>query len=383
VSWPAESGPAESGPVGSGPVDAPVEAVTWAAYRIPTDAPEADGTFAWDATTMVVVHVRAAGHTGLGWTYAAAAAGHLVGELLAGTVTGRCALDVTGAYHAMHRAVRNIGRPGVAATAISAVDVALWDLKARLLGVRLARLLGAVHDEVPVYGSGGFTSYPEDRLAAQLSGWVHDQGIPRVKIKIGEAWGRAVYRDLARVAHARRVSGPGAELYVDANGAYSRKQAVRVAARMAEHDVSWFEEPVSSDDLDGLRAVRAAVAPDVTAGEYGYDLPYFQRMCDAVDCLQADVSRCGGITEWVRVAALAAAHNLDISSHCAPYLHLDAALASPRLRHLEWFHDHVRIESMLLDGAPGLAGGALRPDLSVSGHGLTFKESDALKFRIG
>jgi L-alanine-DL-glutamate epimerase-like enolase superfamily enzyme len=365
-----------------GPVDAPVEAVTWAAYRIPTDAPETDGTFAWDATTMVVVHVRAAGHTGLGWTYAPAAAGHLVGEVLAGTVTGRCALDVTGAYHAMHRAVRNIGRPGVAATAISAVDVALWDLKARLLGVRLARLLGVVHDEVPVYGSGCFTNATDELTAAQAGDWVRDRGIRRVKMKIAEDWGRAVERDLARVALARRVIGPEAELYVDANGGYTRKQAIRVAARMAEYGVSWFEEPVSSDDLDGLREVRAAVAPDVAAGEYGYDLPYFQRMCGAVDCLQADVSRCGGITEWVRVAALAAARNLDISAHCCPYLHLDAALATPRLRHLEWFHDHVRVESTLLDGVPGLVAGALRADLSAPGHGLAFKEPDAQRFRI-
>ena len=178
----------------------------------------------------------------------------------------------------MHRSVRNLGRPGVAATAISAVDIALWDLKARLLGVRLARLLGAVHETVPVYGSGGFTSYAERHLASQLGGWVDGQGIPRVKIKIGESWGHEVGRDLSRIAQAREVIGDDAELYVDANGGYTRKQAIRVAHRMAPYDVAWFEEPVSSDDLAGLREVRDAVEPDVTAGEYGWDLPYFQRM---------------------------------------------------------------------------------------------------------
>jgi L-alanine-DL-glutamate epimerase-like enolase superfamily enzyme len=366
------------------PAEVPVESVTWAAYRIPTDAPEADGTLAWHATTMVVVHARAAGHTGLGWTYGAAAAGNLISDMLAGEVTGRCALDVTAAYHAMHRAVRNAGRPGVAATAISAVDVALWDLKARLLDVRLGRLFGVVRDDVPVYGSGGFTSYDEGQLAAQLDGWVHGQGIPRAKIKIGESWGRATGRDLERVAQARRVIGGDAELYVDANGGYTRKQAVRIGHRMAEHDVSWFEEPVSSDDLDGLREVRDAVDADVAAGEYGWDLPYFERMSSAgaVDCLQADVSRCGGITEWLRVAAVAAAHNLDISGHCAPHLHLDAALATPNLRHLEWFHDHVRIESMLFDGATDAIGGVLRPDLTRPGHGLSVKERDAQQYRL-
>jgi len=334
---------------------------------------------------MVVVHVRAGGQVGLGWTYGAAAGGHLIDETLAAQVTGRDALDVTGAYHSMHQAVRNLGRPGVAATAISAVDIALWDLKARLLGVRLARLLGAVHETVPVYGSGGFTTYDEGRLASQLGGWVDGQGIPRVKIKIGESWGQEVGRDLARIAQAREVIGDDAELYVDANGGYTRKQAIRVAHRMAPYDVAWFEEPVSSDDLAGLHEVRDAVEPDVTAGEYGWDLPYFQRMCaaDAVDCLQIDASRCGGVTEWVRAAAVAAAHNLDVSAHCAPHLHLDAALATPNLRHLEWFHDHVRIESMLLSGTLGADGGELRPDLTAPGHGLTFKDSDAQPYRIG
>jgi L-alanine-DL-glutamate epimerase-like enolase superfamily enzyme len=153
---------------------------------------------------------------------------------------------------------------------------------------------------------------------------------------------------------------------------------------MLPYEVAWFEEPVSSDDLAGLREVRDAVEPDVAAGEYGWDLPYFQRMCaaGAVDCLQADVSRCGGITEWVRVAAVAASTNVDVSGHCAPYLHLDAALATANLRHLEWFHDHVRIESMLLDGVSTVDGGELRPDLTVPGHGLTFKAPDAQRYRI-
>jgi len=239
--------------------EVPVEELTWAAYRIPTDAPEADGTYAWDATTMVVVHAHAGGQVGLGWTYGAAAGGLLVDEVLGRNVTGRDALDVTGAYHAMHRSVRNLGRPGVAATAISAVDIALWDLKARLLGVRLARLLGAVHETVPVYGSGGFTSYDERRLTGQLAGWVDGQGIPRVKIKIGGSWGQEAGRDLARIAQAREVIGDDAELYVDANGGYTTKQAVRLARQLTGEGVIWFEEPVSSDDLAGLAHLSQAM----------------------------------------------------------------------------------------------------------------------------
>ncbi|MFB9833533.1 enolase C-terminal domain-like protein [Actinoallomurus acaciae] len=363
-------------------IDPPVESVCASAYTVPTDAPEADGTLAWEATTLVLAEVRAGGQVGTGWTYGPAACAAEIGERLADVLRGRSALDVTGTWQAMIRAVRNDGRPGAVGYAISAVDVALWDLKARLLDVPLHRLIGAVHDEVPVYGSGGFTTYDDARLTEQLTAWT--RRIPRVKIKIGESWGTRTDRDLARMRRAREVIGPGVELYVDANGGYTAKQAVRVMREAADLDVRWLEEPVSSDDLAGLAAVRAAVTADVTAGEYGYDLTYFRRMCEAgaVDCLQADVSRCGGISEWLRVAAVAAAYGLQISGHCAPHLHAHAAAATPNLRHLEWFHDHVRIESMLFDGCLNPDGGAIRPRSDIPGHGLTFRHTDAAAYQV-
>jgi L-alanine-DL-glutamate epimerase-like enolase superfamily enzyme len=365
--------------------DTPVESVEAAVYTVPTDAPEADGTLSWDSTTMVLVRVRAGGMCGTGWTYGSAACAPVVTGKLAAVVSGRDAMDVPGAFEAMVRAVRNDGRPGAIGYAISAVDVALWDLKARLLGLSLPRLLGAVRAEVPVYGSGGFTSYSDRQLRDQLSGWAHEQRIPRVKIKVGESWGAAAGRDIARIGQAREVIGDAAELFIDANGGYTRKQAIRVMSAAADLDVRWLEEPVSSDDLDGLREIRDAVQADVTAGEYGYDLPYFRRMCaaGAVDCLQADVSRCGGITEWLRVAAVAASHGLQVSGHCAPHLHAAVATAVPNLRHLEWFHDHVRIETMFFDGALDPAGGTVRPDLGAPGLGLTLREADAERYRTG
>ena len=352
-------------------------------YTVPTDAPEADGTLAWDSTTMVIAQVSAGEATGLGWTYGSAAVADFVRGHLAPLVEGRDALDIPATHDAMCRSVRNAGRPGIAACAISAVDIALWDLKARLLGLPLARLLGVCRERVPVYGSGGFTSYHDTHMAAQLNGWVHGQHIPRVKIKIGGNWGREVTRDLSRVHAARQVIGADAELYVDANGAYTRKQAIRVGHALAEQGVGWFEEPVSSDDLTGLRLVRDALVCDVAAGEYGYDLPYFARMitAGAVDCLQADATRCGGLTEFLRAAALAHAHGLEISAHCAPHVHAAAAASIPNVRHLEWFHDHVRIEDMFFDGALDPTGGMVQP-LTGVGHGLELRTDDVAKYRV-
>jgi L-alanine-DL-glutamate epimerase-like enolase superfamily enzyme len=361
------------------PAEVTLEQLEVAAYRVPTDAPEADGTLSWDATTIVVVHARAGGERGIGYTYADLATATLIDEHLAAAVRGGDALAPQRAWWSMTRAVRNVGRPGVAAMAISAVDTALWDLKARLLELPLAVLLGAVHDRVTVYGSGGFTSYPVKQLQAQLAGWVQ-AGIPRVKMKIGSR----PDEDPARVRAAREAIGEYAELFVDANGAYSRKQALGFAERFASDGVSWFEEPVSSDDLDGLRLLRdrAPSGMEIAAGEYGYEPGYFRRMlgAGAVDVQQADATRCGGITGWLAVAALCQAHGVELSAHCAPQLHAHAGCAVGPLRHLEYFHDHARVERLLFDGALTPADGALHPDPARPGLGIELKADDAERF---
>ncbi|QKV90661.1 mandelate racemase [Streptomyces sp. NA02950] len=367
--------------------DAPtVERVEVSVYTVPTDAAEADGTLAWGSTTLVLAQAISGTTIGTGWTYGSPATAEVISKELVEVVTDRSVFDVPGANETMSRAVRNTGRPGLVAGAISAVDIALWDLKAHLLKLPLVRLLGATVTDVPVYGSGGFTTYDEDQLTRQLRDWTRERGIPRVKIKIGESWGQEPERDLARVRQARQVIGDSCELYVDANGGYTRKQAVRMADAFAGQNVTWYEEPVSSDDLTGLRMVRDAVRSDVTAGEYGYDLPYLTRMAasGAVDCLQADVTRCGGITVWLRAAAVAEGLGLQISGHCAPHLHADVAAAVPNLRHLEWFHDHVRIEQELFEGGLDPSGGSVRPGASGEpGHGLTFRHAQAARFRTG
>lgn len=361
---------------------AAVGRVAVSAYMVPTDAPEADGTYAWDSTTLVVAEVTAGNVTGLGYTYADTATAHLIHAQLAPLVRGRDALDVPAAWVAMCRHVRNLGRAGVCSMAISAVDAALWDLKARLLGRPLFKLLGAAREAAPVYGSGGFTTYTLKQLRAQLGGWA-EQGIPRVKMKIGTHPGQ----DFDRVKAAREAIGDGAELFVDANGAYSRKQALAFAERFADLGVTWFEEPVSSDDLDGLRLLRdrGPAGMNIAAGEYGYDPYYFRRMLEAgaVDVLQADASRCGGVTGFLKAANLCEAFHLPLSAHCAPALHLHPACATTAdFRHLEYFHDHARIEAMLFDGAVAPVSGILRPDPARPGIGLEFKHKDAERFRV-
>ena len=242
----------------------PIQRITVSIFKIPTDSLESDGTLEWDKTTLVLVEAVAGGKHGLGYTYADTATATVIHDILAEVVQGLDAMSPGAAYAQMWRRVRNLGRPGICSMAISAVDCAIWDLKARLLGIPLVTLLGQVRDAASVYGSGGFTSYSGRRLAEQLSGWVK-QGIPRVKMKIG----RDANRDPERVRIAREAIGPEAELYVDANGAYSRKQALAQANLFTEFDVRWFEEPVSSDDLEGLRLLRdrAPVMMEIAAGD--------------------------------------------------------------------------------------------------------------------
>jgi L-alanine-DL-glutamate epimerase-like enolase superfamily enzyme len=353
-----------------------IDGIAVQALRFPTDAPEADGTISWDHTTMVLVEISAAGERGLGYTYASAAAAAIIDDVLAEVIRGQSVMDIPALWTAMVGAVRNLGWRGVCASAISAVDVALWDLKAKLLGVPLFTLLGAARASVPIYGSGGFTSYSVERLQEQLAGWVEQEGCRWVKMKVGSE----PAADLQRVEAARRAIGE-ATLFVDANGAYDRKQALSFVEKFA--GIGWFEEPVSSDDLEGLRLLRdrAPAGMEIAAGEYGYDSFYFRRMLEAgaVDVIQADATRCGGVTGFLKAAAIAESFSIPISAHPAPALHLHVCCAAPRLRHIEWFHDHVRIEQTIFEGAAVPRGGEVAPDPSCPGLGLVFKRQDAAR----
>ncbi|QYM78819.1 hypothetical protein K0B96_16170 [Horticoccus luteus] len=359
-----------------------VESVRTAAFRIPTDAPESDGTLEWQATTLVVVEVTAGGETGFGYTYADAGVARMIRDSLAAVVTGEDALAVEAHWHAMIARLRNMGRQGASAMAVSAVDGALWDLKAKLLGLPLVQLLGQVRAALPVYGSGGFTSYSDAQLKKQFQGWAA-RGVTRFKMKVG----RDPARDLHRVQAARRAIGGEAELFVDANSAYTRNQALEWANTFANQaDVRWLEEPLPPDDLAGLRFLRERVPPEIelAEGEYGYDLHYFRRLLDAeaADVVQADATRCAGITGFMKVATLCETWGRPLSAHCAPALHLHPGCAAAPMRHTEYFHDHARIEQRLFDGAVPVERGMLTPDLTRPGLGVEFKWADAERFAV-
>ena len=350
-------------------------------YTVPTDAAEADGTFAWSSTSMVLVELECGAVGALGYSYAdagtAAAAHRLVAEL----VVGSDALRQGETRQRMLRAIRNLGETGIAMMAVSAIDNALWDLRARLLGVPLVSLFGQVRTSIPVYGSGGFTTYTDEQLTEQLGGWAR-AGFADVKMKIGTH----PERDAARVRTARAAIGAECGLFVDANGAYTVTQAVELAHRFAEQGVRWFEEPVSSDDLAGLRQVRerAPLGMDIAAGEYGYTAWYFRGMLDAeaVTVLQADCTRCGGMSGFLEAAALCWAANVPLSAHCGPSMHLHVCCAVPRAVHMEFFHDHARIERMFFEGFCEPVGGCMTPDLTRAGVGLELKREDVGRFRV-
>jgi L-alanine-DL-glutamate epimerase-like enolase superfamily enzyme len=347
------------------------------AYTVPTEAPESDGTLEWDSTTIVVVEVGDGGERGLGYTYSDAAAAQVVDSVLAPCVEGGDPMAPPAVWARMRRAVRNLGGEGIAAMAIAAVDIAIWDLRAKLLGLSLVDSLGRRREEIAAYGSGGFTSLEGEELARHLRGFV-DQGFGAVKMKVG----RDPDADRERLTTAREAIGSDVALMVDANGAFERREALRQSQVYAESGVVWLEEPVSSEDLDGLAWLRDRVPTDieVAAGEYLWDVAEAARMAPCVDVLQADVTRCGGITGVLRLDGICAAAGTPFSAHCAPQASAHLCCAMQSAASVEYFADHARLEPMLFDGAIQPVAGRLRPDPDRPGLGLTLRD-DAARFR--
>ena len=352
--------------------------ITAVSYTIPTEAEESDGTLIWNSTTMVIVHAEGGGKTGLGYSYCHKSVARLINDKLAPLVQGLSAMNLPLIWQTMVHGCRNLGDASLVMMAVAAVDNSLWDLKAKIFDLPLVTLLGGARQSVPIYGSGGFTSYDVTKLTEQLSGW-RDAGIRRMKIKIG----RQPAKDPLRVQAARQAIGDDAELMVDANGAFTVKEAMAMAERLVEYKVSWFEEPVPHRNLQGLHLLRrrCPAGMQITAGEYGFNLDYFTRMitADAVDVIQADATRCS-MSGFIQVAHLCQAHYLPFSAHTAPALHAHVCCSLLPVHHIEYFYDHVRIEQMFFDDLPQPHQGELRPNLDLPGMGLILKERDIKQF---
>lgn len=361
-------------------VSAKIEKITSSAYRIPTDRPESDGTFQWDSTTIVIAHCHGGGYRGLGYTYSSAGAVNVIHDQLSHAVEGLNVFDTGACWRALIAAIRNLGNSGVARMAAAAVIASIWDLKARLLDIPLVTLLGAFQPGIPVYGSGGFTTYSLDEITWQLGGWA-DEGFSMVKMKIG----RDLLLDHERIRVAREAIGPGVQLFVDANEAYDRKEALAVTDLLVRYGVTWYEQPVNHFDLEGMRLIRdrAPATLEIASGEYAFDLEFFRRIMEAgaVDVVQADATRCG-LNTFMDAASLCLGHYLPLSAHTAPALHLPLCCAAPQARHLEYFHDHVRIENMIFEGVQKPRAGILYPDLERPGFGLELKEKDAQRYAL-
>jgi L-alanine-DL-glutamate epimerase-like enolase superfamily enzyme len=349
------------------------------AFTLPTEKPETDGTFLWTSTTMILVELEAGGETSLGYSYAHGSVAALANDLLERVVLGGDPFQIPALWGSLVHATRNLGRNGAGAMAVSAIDVALWDLKAKLLGVPLTTLLGRVRNEVPVYGSGGFTNETVPELLAQLGGWVRN-GIPRVKMKIG----KSPAEDLARAQEVRRSLGEEVELFVDANEAYDVRTSLGLAEKLGDLGVTWFEQPVLNSDVAGMKFLRSRFPAGLrlTTGEYFSILSDFEQFltAGAADVLQPDATRCQGVTGFLKASALCEAFNIPVSSHCAPSLHVALGCAVPNFLHLEYFADHVRFEQLFFEGALKPSNGNLRPSEQRPGLGLELRRADAEKF---
>ncbi len=340
---------------------------------IPRDPPISDATaVSMGMGAHCFVHiVTDEGLDGLGMSTASRAVRAVIDYDLKPLLEGADPLNIEGLWQEMFWRVRGIGRKGVAFQAISAVDIALWDLKAKILGLPLYKLLGPCRESVPIYGSGGWTSYTEAELVEEQLGYV-ERGMTRVKMKVGKDFGSSTDEDVQRLRAVRKAVGDDVEIYIDANNGYTAKQAIGMARKFEESNVGWYEEPVLADDIDGLAQVVAAIDIPVATGEHEYTKYGFKDlMCrGAADIVQPDVGRVGGVTEWMKVAAMADAFNLPVASHSYQLVHLHMACATPNLMVVECLGTREAEDVILYKDCAVPSGPEWSPDPDKPGLGL-------------
>ncbi|MDR2392026.1 MAG: mandelate racemase/muconate lactonizing enzyme family protein [Planctomycetota bacterium] len=338
----------------------------------------ADSTRNVGTVGFVVVEIKTdAGRSGVGVTYHEVG-GEAVRQLIkldfAHRLIGRSPLETEALYEETFHYIRGVGRKGLAFCAYSAVDIALWDLKGQMLGLPLYRLLGGVKNVLPVYASGGWTSYSRDELVAEAENMVR-RGYGKIKIKVGVEGGRNPNEDLRRVRAVRDAVGPGVGIMLDANNAWTAATAVRFANRVKELDIMFLEEPVFADDIPGLARYKAGTDLPLATGEHEYTR-YGVRdliVAGAVDILQVDIARCGGFTEMLRIAAMSQAWNLSLAPHGMEHMHMHLLAAVPNGLFLERLFMFEEVADSVFSNPPVPVNGALTlPE--TPGHGMVLKE---------
>ncbi len=357
--------------------------------RIPLQRPIAIATREVRGREYALVFLKAKdGTEGIGYTYAGTVGGGMVRaaveDVLKPLLLGGDPGLIERHWASMFQDGLLVGRRGALLRAISAVDIALWDLAGKRAGLPLYRLLGGYRDEVPAYASGGY--YMEgkglDGLAQEMERYLR-AGFTSVKIKVG---GLSVTEDAARVKAARQALGPGVPLALDANNAYkSVDEAVRAARAFEPYDIWWLEEPLAPDNIPGQAEVAAAVSMPVATGEIHATRWDFRDLISsrAARILQADAGVLGGVSEWMKVAHTAASFDLPVAPHWHANLHAHLVGAIPNGLTVEYFfleEDIYNFERIVREPLAPSRGRIRIPDRP--GLGLLLDEAAVERFAV-
>ncbi len=343
---------------------------------MPVPGQLADATRKVDKLGYLIVRITTkSGIEGIGVTYnevGGEGTCAVVQKAIAPRLIGRDPLETEAIWTEMFHYLRGVGRKGMTFCALSAVDAALWDIKGKAFDVPIYRLLGGNRTEIPVYASGGWASYSDEELVAEMTDMV-SQGYTAIKFKLGVEGGRNPNRDVTRVRKVREAVGPDIDLLLDANNCWDAATAVQVANRVKEYNIYLFEEPVFADDLPGLARFKQGTDIPLATGEHEYTKFGLRDLLlnDAVDIVQLDGARAGGYTEMVKIAAMTEAWNLKFAPHAMENLHLQLAGAMGSIVFLERLRIFEEITGQVFKDAPVPVNGVMTiPDLPGLGLAL-------------
>jgi L-alanine-DL-glutamate epimerase-like enolase superfamily enzyme len=352
-------------------MSAHVTAVTSSRLRLPMPVPWGPGA---DSQDVIVATVQASsGAAGQGFSWAVRAGGEAVQAMLdadAGPAAVGGPVAPAAAWDRMWWHLREAGG-GITTLSMAAVDIGLWDLQAKAAGLSLTGLIGRQRDELPVYASGVNRHLTLDELSEQVRRWV-SAGHTRFKIKVGQP---SLDEDVERVAAVRRIIGPGRLLMVDANQLWDLPAARRAARALSEFGIFWLEEPLPAEDHQAYARLRAAIDIPVAAGESLYTEAQFRDalLAGAVDYLQPNVCRVGGITPFLRIARLARMFDVPVMPHLLPDISGQLALCLPLQAMVEDIDQgsFAAIGALAEPSGVTISGDRLRAD-TPPGHGLVF-----------